>query len=106
MKMDASKRFSISRSIVSMDDIDELLEETEELSSLLSIEGAVEEPLLLELDDDEEQSSLLVELWLLSLPKSEKSNSRDGGTAASTPLCIKAWLRKASVTPELNVISL
>ena len=106
MKMDASKRFSISRSIVSMDDIDELPEETEELSSLLSIEGAVEEPLLLELDDDEEQSSLLVELWLLSLPKSETSNSRDGGTATSTPLCIKAWFRKASVTPELNVISL
>jgi hypothetical protein len=72
MKMDASKRFSISRSIVSMDVIDELLEETEELSSLLSIEGAVEEPLLLELDDDEEESSLLVELWLLSLPNSEK----------------------------------
>jgi hypothetical protein len=83
-----------------------LLEETEELSSLLSIEGAVKEPLLLERDDEEEESSLLVELWLLSLPKSEKSNSRDGGTAASTPLCIKAWFRKASVTPELNVISL
>jgi hypothetical protein len=83
VKMEALKRCSISLSIVSMDDIDESLEETEESSSILSIEGTVEEPLLLERVEEEEEvleeeSSLSLQLRLLSLPKSAKSNNRDG----------------------------
>jgi hypothetical protein len=54
---------------MSVDDSDESLEETEEFSSLLSIEGTVEEPLLLEPVEEEEEvlkeeSSLLLELRL------------------------------------------
>jgi hypothetical protein len=73
-KMEALKPCSISLSIVSMDDIDESPEEMEESSSILSIEGAVEEPLL-------EEESLLSEI------RRKKSNNGDGGIAASTPLC-------------------
>jgi hypothetical protein len=96
---------------MSVDDSDESLEETEEFSSLLSIEGTVEEPLLLEPVEEEEEvlkeeSSLLLELRLLSLPKSAKSNNCKGGRAASTPMYTKAQCRKAPAALQWTAMRL